>query len=132
MDGEILGIDGLYDETVAGRTEEYAMTERDRFTDNMDDDEQVRTMRFLDALKSVLSTPDGLIVLRYWLDQSMAFGEVFTKEPEIYKAAALRDFADARMMEIAVASPKAHMMLLLQGHRDAAFLQKHSKSKDKE
>lgn len=83
--------------------------------------EALRLERYLDALKQVLSTPAGLIVLRHWVDQSLGFASLFVNNSNIYKNAALADYSRDRMQEIAMADPRAFTDFIYQGYRNQAY-----------
>jgi hypothetical protein len=92
----------------------------------LDKDQMARWQRYIEALREVMRMESraGLIVLRYWLECSMAFGDIFVSNSSIYKNAALADFSRERMNEMAIAGPSEFYQFLHQGHRDAAWLLK--------
>lgn len=83
--------------------------------------------RYLEALRAVLDTREGQIVLTHFVDQAKAFDRISTKGAEIYANAALNDYAQDRLIEIAMAGPAYFNKFLYQGMRNNAFEYKISK-----
>lgn len=77
--------------------------------------------RYLEALKVVLSSREGQIVLTHFINEAKAFDRICSKGAEIYANAALNDYAQDRLMEIAMAGPKLFNEYLYQGMRNHAF-----------
>lgn len=84
-------------------------------------EEQAAWDRYFAALRTVLETREGQIVIRHWLDAAKAFDRIFQTNSNVYRAAALNDYAQDRLEEVAVAGQKHYYQLLHQGHRNAAF-----------
>jgi hypothetical protein len=85
------------------------------------EEDKFRWRRYLTALRAVMETREGQIVLRHWLDASCAFDRVYTNNAGIYRTAALKDYASDRLEEVALAGQKLFYELLHQGHRNRAF-----------
>lgn len=87
---------------------------------SLDPDDEVRAKRYMDDLRAVLATPEGIRVLRVWLECAGLHSPVFCTNSNIYRQAALRDYAQERFGEIIASDPKGGLKILLEGAREAA------------
>lgn len=84
----------------------------------LDPDDEARNLAYMEDLQTVLNTTAGIRVLRVWLDMASAFGSIFQTNANIYRSAALHDFAQDRLGEIMAADPKQGLKVLLEGARE--------------
>lgn len=86
---------------------------------NENQDFQTRFASYLDDLVHVLHMEDGagLRVLRHWLDLAGGSQRLLGSSLDLYAAAALHDYSQDRMAEIAMADPMSLVRLQLEGAR---------------
>lgn len=94
----------------------------------IDEGEMAKLNRYLHSLRKVLETREGKIVLRHWVDAAKAFDQIFVSNSNVYKNAALNDYANERLQEVALAGPKFFTDFINQGFRNAAFEKKLEKN----
>lgn len=87
-------------------------------TASLDADAEARNLAYMEDLRHVLNTPQGIRVLRTWLDTANGFGVIFQTNANIYRSAALHDYAQDRLGEIMAADPKRGLKVLLEGVRE--------------
>ena len=86
--------------------------------------ELVEYDRYIEALKVVLGTREGLIVLRHWLDSMAPPGRIYVNNSLVSKNAVLQDVVNERMEEIAVAGFKFYQKISHEGFRLNAYRHK--------
>lgn len=84
----------------------------------LDPDEEARDLAYMEDLRKVLNTPEGIRVIRVWLDTANAFGVIFQTNANIYRAAALHDYSQDRLGEIMAADPRQGLKVLLEGAKE--------------
>lgn len=118
-DEELIAISALDDEALSQIINDEA--------GKLDADEEARNLAYMEDLREVLNTPAGVRVLRIWLDMAVAFGTVFQTNANIYRAAALHDYAQDRLGEIMAANPRQGLKVLLEGARERKIAEAKSK-----
>jgi len=78
------------------------------------DRDDLKAERYTAALGRLMNTKDGRTVIFHWLDMAKLNGKTFQPNSNIYKNAALKDYAQDRVTEICAANPKAYLKLLLE------------------
>lgn len=78
--------------------------------------EQAKRRHYLDCLRTVATSPEGVEVLLGVLDH-LQFGEpVWAPNAHIHRQAALRDAGDRFMADLAAACPEAHETIMRTMH----------------
>ncbi|EPR42721.1 hypothetical protein dsx2_2638 [Desulfovibrio sp. X2] len=103
--GEVLGLDVFGGE--------------DEWTGDMDPQEAPHFARYLEDLRAVMSTPEGLRVLWHWRGQATP-APIFVTGAQVYANAALADYARSREAEMSMAAPGLYLKLMAVAAREAA------------